>query len=166
MIGKLLVRWAALAPRERRMVLGAGIVVVIAIVWLGLFEPAWNGRQALQRELPVLRAQAAQMAGLAAVAQQAQAQASAVPPPETIRADIESSLKAAGFGASIGQFEANDERVSLKLQSVSNAAWLAWLDEASRTTRVRVVDASMARESKPGYVTVRVVLEFPRREKR
>jgi general secretion pathway protein M len=166
MIEKLLARWIALAPRERTMVLAASAVVLLAVVWLGLFEPAWKGREALQRELPELRAQVAQMAGLAAVAQQAGAQARAVPAPETLRAALEASLRGAGLGPSIGQFEATGDRISLKLQSVSNSAWLAWLDEVLRETRMRVVDATVVREPKPGFVSVRVVLESSRREKR
>lgn len=166
MIEAFLKRWGAMALRERRMVLVASGVVAFAILWMGLFEPAWNGRRALHEELPVLRTQVAQMSGLATVAQQAQAQARAVPAPEAARAAIETSLKAAGLSPSVGQFELNGERISLKLQGVAGAAAFDWLDAALRETRMRVVDASVTREARPGFVSVRLVLEAARRDKR
>lgn len=166
MIEQLLTRWAALAPRERRLLSVAGVVLLVAVFWLGLFEPAWNGRQTLQRELPQLRAQVAQVAGLAGVARQAAEQARAVPAPEALRARVEGSLQAAGLAASVGQLEMSGERMTIKLQAVANSAWLAWLDGVLAETRMRVVDASVVREARPGFVSVKLVLEAARRDAR
>jgi general secretion pathway protein M len=154
-----------MAPRERRLVaLGAG-VTVLAVFYLALVEPAWQGRQALQRELPVLRQQLSQMISLSAEARQlAAVPAMAGEGVQALRASIEGSLKAAGLESAVQKIELNGELVDLRFKGVSHARWLSWMESTQRETRLRVVDLSITREAENGIVSVRVVLEAPRRE--
>ena len=101
MLEQLLRSWRAIAPRERRLVLLAGGVVIVALIYLALIEPAWQGRRALQKELPVLRQQLSQMIALAGEAKQL----ATVAPiggegVQALRGSIEGSLKAAGSAES------------------------------------------------------------------
>ena len=61
MLENLLQKWASLAPRDRRMLIIAGCFLLVIIFWQVLLEPAWVGRQRLQKTLPTLRADLAQM---------------------------------------------------------------------------------------------------------
>jgi len=166
MTGALLERWRGLAPRERRMVAAAAIVVLLAIVHLALFEPAWNGRARLTDEIPRLRAQLAQMRALAAEARQLSAAPRSADSPRALRGALEKSIEAAGLGVHLAQLNASGDLFDLRFASVPHAAWLEWLDTTLRETGLRVADASITRESAPGIVSARLVLEAPRREGR
>ena len=73
MLEPMLQKWNGLSSRDRRMLgLAVGFLVIV-FAWLVAFEPAWNGRQQLARELPVLRSDLAQMDQLAAEARLAAA---------------------------------------------------------------------------------------------
>lgn len=160
MIEPLIARWQALAPRERRLI-GAGLaVIVLAIGYLVLFEPAWKGRRQLQRDLPALRAQVARMSTLAAEVQTLERSPQASGSASATRARLESSLRAAGL-ADKAEFRLAGERIDLRIPLVDFAAWVDWVDLAVREARVRVVDASVVRDPRSGYASVRVVFELP-----
>ena len=59
-------RWETWTQRERRMVVAMLGAVGLALVYLLLLDPALSGRAKLQRDLPKLRADAAEMSGIAA----------------------------------------------------------------------------------------------------
>ena len=166
MIEKLLQVWRTLAARERRLVGAAVGIVVIAVAYLLLFEPAWNGRRALQTELPVLRGQLAQMSALAAEAKRLGAAHRGADSPQAMRAALEASVQGAGLSGSLAKIEHSGELFDLRFGSVPHAAWLAWLDTTVRETQLRVVDLAVTREPVHGLVSVRLVMEFPRAEGR
>lgn len=166
MIEKLVVAWRGMAPRERRLVGAAALVVLLAIAYLVLIEPAWKGRQQLQKELPVLRGQVAQMSALAQEAQRLGTAPKSADSPQAMRAALEASVQAAGLGASLAQVNSTAQLLDLRFAAVPHAAWLAWLDTALRETQLRVADLSISREATPGLVSVKLVLEFPKREGR
>ena len=56
--------WDARQPRERAMLTWAALIVLTAICWLLLAEPALRGRARLHVQLPLLRQQSAQMTQL------------------------------------------------------------------------------------------------------
>ena len=70
MLENLLQKWASLAPRDRRMLIIAGCFLLVIIFWQVLLEPAWVGCQRLQKTLPTLRADLAQMDHMAAEARE------------------------------------------------------------------------------------------------
>lgn len=155
--------WRGLAARERRLVGVAAAVVAVAVVYLALFEPAWQGRAKLQRELPVLRAQLAQVGALAGEAQRLGTMPAVAGSVEALRASLEQSVKAAGLSANLASLEVSDGLFDLRFREVSHAPWLDWLDTTVRETRLRVATATVTREAAPGVVSVRLVLEAPSR---
>ena len=165
MLERALQYWRSIAPRERRLVGLAALVLLLAVFYLGLIEPAWQGRQALQRELPTLRQQYAQMVALGAEARQL---AAAVPTgtnrPQALRDSLAQSVRSAGLEPALQKIELNGELIELRFKAVGYAQWLAWMEGALRETRMRVADVSVVREGTSGVVTVRLVLEAPRRE--
>ena len=165
MIEPVIRSWRAMAPRERRMVLVAAVVVVCALIHLVAFEPAWKGRDRLLAELPKAREQFARLTALADEARELSAAPKAADSPQALRAAVESSVRQAGLEAQLAQLTLSGGLMDLRFRSVDHAAWLAWLEPMLRETRLRVVDAALAREAAPGVVGVRLVLEMPGRER-
>lgn len=163
MLEPLLLKWNGLSPRDRRMLALASGFMILVFAWLVAFEPAWNGRQQLAKELPGLRTDLAQMDQLAAEARMAstsnrQTNESAA----QLRGRIEETLADAGLSSSLAQLEVNGEMIEARFRQVDFEKWLYWLDGAIRETRMRVVDLSITRES-AGIVSGRLALEAPRR---
>ena len=163
MLERLLQSWRLIAPRERRLVSFAAVVVGLAVIYLLMIEPAWQGRRALQREIPELRRQLGQMTALAAEARQL----SGVAPvgsggTAALRGAIEGSVKAAGLEPMLQKIEANGELIDLRFKGIAHAQWLGWAEAALRETRMRVVDLAVNREAESGVVSVRMVLEAPK----
>jgi len=166
MLETLLRRWQVMTPRERSIVTGGAAVLLVALAWLVLFDPAWTGRRQVQAELPTLRAQLAQMEQLAGEARRLGAVPAGSDSPQAVKVQLEQSIESAGLRSALSQLSQSGELFDLRFKSVSYAAWLAWLDSAARATRLRVVDAAVTREAGTGIVSVRLALEMPRRDGR
>lgn len=166
MLEALLTRWQLLAARERRALAGAAALLAVVLAWLVLFEPAWDGRQRARGELPVLRAQLAQMEQLAGEAQRLGAVPGVAETPQAIQSQLRESVASAGLGPALSQLTHSGGLFELRFKSVPYAAWLAWLDSAVRETRLRVVDAAVMREAGIGVVSARLSLELPARDGR
>ncbi len=164
MLEALLQRWQLMAARERRLLVGAVAVVVLAVLYLLLVEPAWLGRQKLQRELPVLRTQLARVDQLADEARQLGAVPAGTDTPQALRARLEQSIDAAGLRPALVTLSGTGSLFDVRFRGVPHSAWLAWLDLAVRETRLRVIDVAVTREASPGLVTARVAFESPRQD--
>ena len=162
MIARVLSAWQALAPRERRLVGVASVVVLLALLWTLAVEPAWRGRARLGTELPRARAQLAQLETMAVEARQLAAVPGSSDSAQAQRAALESSVAAAGLGGQLSQSSLSGELFDLRFKAVAFDAWLTWLEGALRETRLRVADVEVQRESQAGLVSVRLVLERPR----
>lgn len=62
--GQTQVFWNGLALREKRMLVGVGLVLASLLTWLVLVQPALKKIDYWQAETPKLRAQAAALQGL------------------------------------------------------------------------------------------------------
>ncbi|WP_229425303.1 MULTISPECIES: type II secretion system protein GspM [unclassified Massilia] len=133
--------WIARSEQERRY-LGVGFgVVLLALVYMGLIEPAVEGRAQLQRSLPELRQQAAQLAGMAQVARGLAGQQ-----PVPVTPMTEASLKASLGARSItpASLTLTGEYARLQVNGVSFANLVAWLDAQRRENRIAVRKAPSA----------------------
>jgi general secretion pathway protein M len=163
MLEPILQKWSTLSSRDRRMLgLAAGFLVLV-FAWMVAFEPAWNARQQLARELPTLRSELAQMDQLAAEARlSASSTQQSSESAGQLRNRIEDSLADAGLSSAVAQLEVNGEIIEARFRQADFEKWLFWLDGAVRETRMRVVDVSITRES-AGVISGRLALEAPRR---
>lgn len=150
--------WRERQTRERRILVGGGVVLLLAVVWLLVFEPAWSGRQRLAEELPAQRAELARMASMIDEARALESVAGATPPSGSVRASLEKSLAAAGLGNGV-QIEQRGDRYDMRFSSVPFAAWLDWVALAVRESRVRVIDAKLTRDPRDGYVAARLSVQ-------
>lgn len=165
MIERWVLRWQALAARERAMLVAATVFVGLALLWALAFEPAWTGRQKLAAELPTLRAKLARVESLAAEAGQLSNVAGSTASPQELRTQLERSLATAGLSARVQSINVSGDLIELRLKAVPFPSLAFWLDAALRETRMRVVDVSITREATgAGAVTARIALEAPRGE--
>ena len=130
-MNELMSRWNAFAPRERSLVAGAALLIVIALLWwvgiapaLAKIRVAREAAPQVQVQLQLMRAQAAEAASL-------KAQRS-LSYDESLRA-LESSVKTLGAGASLS---VNNERASVSLRAVSGDALAQWLAQVRANARL------------------------------
>lgn len=163
MLEPMLLKWNSLSGRDRRMLGLAAAFLILVSAWLLAFEPAWNGRQQLTRELPALRADLAQMDQLAAEARLASSSSRQSNESATqLKGRLEESLADAGLSNSLTQLDVNGELIEARFRQADFEKWMFWLDGTVRETRMRVVDLSITRES-AGVISGRLALEAPRR---
>ncbi len=136
-------RWKALAPREQNLVLAAGGIVALALVWWVALAPALATlRQApeLHRKLDL---QLQHMQRLQAEAQQLQAQ------PQTSPSDAVGALRTAltqrlGTAA---QMNVLGDRVTVTLKAAPADATAEWLALARTNARAVTVEARLTRSN-------------------
>jgi general secretion pathway protein M len=156
----VLQRWQLLQPRERRLLLVALSVLVLASLFLVGFEPAWNGRAALERRLPELRAQVASVDRIVREARELESAARA--PAQTVQAvrlAVENSIDSAGLRGPLVRLQVNGALIDLEFRQVAFSDLIGWLDATLREQRVRVLDVSLTREAAGDRVSGRVLLE-------
>ena len=126
MLENLLQKWASLAPRDRRMLIIAGCFLLVIIFWQVLLEPAWVGRQRLQKTLPTLRADLAQMDHMAAEARELANAADA--PAETVAqvtVRLEQSLLARGMDKEAAKVQAQGDIIEVRFHQAPFEDFLA-----------------------------------------
>jgi type II secretory pathway component PulM len=165
MIERAIAAWRGASVRERRLLAATGLLVAAAAFFVLFVEPAWQGRVALARELPVLREQLAQMVALREELREI-GQAPAAPDSAGgLRSrvpQLEASLRAAGLEPALRKLELQGELIELRFAAAPHEVWFGWLASLPGEMRLKVVDLSVSREGAPGLVSARVVLEAPR----
>src|SRR5476649_631984 len=135
--------WAARTEQERRFLGVGGAVLGVLLVYGLLIAPALSGRERLQKDLPVLRQQAAELQALALQAGALKAQPNVTPPAMT-GDSIKASLAAYGLSA--------------QLIGVSFPGLVDWLDALRRDGRINVQDASIIAQNTAGLVDATLTL--------
>ncbi len=145
--------WNDRSAPERKQLLIISSVILLALLYLLLIDPALSGREQLRSSLPELRQKAAEMQQLSrdAVALSANV---APPPPLLSKAIMDTSLATRGLKPQ--SVVVNEEVVRIQLSSVSFAALVDWLGEVQKTVRLSVIDASIT--AQPASDTVNATL--------
>ncbi|MCS6944855.1 MAG: type II secretion system protein GspM [Sutterellaceae bacterium] len=155
--------WQERAPREKALLLTAAAVLLGALIYLLLIEPAVTGIARLQRGLPAARQQAAQLEALLAEVKSLKAR----PPvatlsPQETRAAIEKSLGAAGLKAA-RVVPLADGDLQLTFSNVPYAAWATWLAGVERELGGRAISVTANATGTPGHTDIELVLRLTRR---
>lgn len=153
--------WTARAPREQKILTACAAVVVLALVHLILVEPALSGREKLNRELPTLRQQVAELQALSKQAAALSSKA-ATPLPAISREGVEAALARSGLTQQ--SVSLSGDVVQVKLSSVSFSGLLHWLEEMQTVTLLAVADANIVALPQPDRVDAVVSLRQPGRE--
>jgi general secretion pathway protein M len=149
---QLKVRWAAIAPRERRLLQAALAIVVLALAWLVLVRPAWQTLRDAPARIDTLDLQLQQMQRLATETRELRSL------PVVSATQSEAALRAATerLGPS-AKLTLQGERATLNVTGVPGEALVAWLGEARSAARARPEEARLAR-GPTGYTGSVVVL--------
>jgi len=137
--------WQRLAPRERRLVRLAAVVVAAALIWLVLLEPAIETTNRLRTNLPTLRAQAAQVEVVIAEARELgrQAGTGATFAPSTTA--LVGSLRRAGLEATTTVIALDAVNWEITFAGASMEAILLWLRDVPFELRLRATEADLSR---------------------
>jgi general secretion pathway protein M len=131
-------RWAALSGRERGLVLGAAVLIGLALLWALAVQPAWR----------TLRSAPAEQARLDAAWQRMQREAAeatrlrALPPvaPTLATQSLQAATSRLGPKA---RLSLQGERAVLTVDDVAGEALVQWLTEVRRGARARPVEAQL-----------------------
>lgn len=152
---RALAYWLARTAQERKFLAAGGAVVVLALLYLVLLDPALTGRDQLRRSLPELRQQAAQLQALAGEARSVSGQ-QAPPPAPLTREALAASMTARGLDPA--SLSLSGEYAKIQLNGVSFANLVAWLDTQRQESRLLVQDAQFTAQEAPGQVNATLTL--------
>jgi len=142
-IETLQARWAALAPRERQLVGGAAVLVVLALLWWVALAPALRTLSIARSEHARLDAQLQQMSTLAAQAKALQ-NAPKANRDDAVRA-LESSVRQQlGPNAQLGGASGSTEGVTIMLRGVPADVLAPWLTQVRGNARALPREAHLA----------------------
>lgn len=145
--------WSAREPRERRLVLLAAWVLGGYLLWALALQPAWRTVRdaparldALDAQLQVMQAQAAEAQALRATPPLPRPQASAA---------LQAASQRLGNRARLAE---QGERAVLTLDGISGDELRSWLAEVRGGARARAVEVSLTRNERGLAGTVVVAL--------
>jgi general secretion pathway protein M len=147
--------WAARNKREQNLLAAAAVVIVFGLFYMLLIDPALGGRKNLEKALPGLRQQSAELQAMARDAATL-AGKSQMPAPALTRESIEASL--ADKGLKPQSVLLTGEMVKVQFSAVSFAGIVDWLQDAQKTLRLSVVDATVDAQQKPDMVNASLTL--------
>lgn len=159
--------WAMRSQTDRRILIGSSVLLLALAVLAWLVLPAARGISDLERDLPGLRAQRAEVLAMAqegrALLEEARSSAAVAPPAVDRRPALERSLSMAGLtGAEIGDDGAN--RVRLRWPRIDYGVWAAWVGLVERELAARVIRVGVqpppVAGAPLGQVQVEMVLEW------
>ncbi|MGG7605526.1 type II secretion system protein GspM [Massilia sp. BKSP1R2A-1] len=152
---RALAYWLARTEQERKFLAIGAAVVLVALVYALLLAPALEGRDRLQRSLPELRQQAAQLQTMAAEASTLAANPAPPPAPMT-REALTASLAQRSLAP--GSLTLTGEYAKVQFNNVSFANLVAWLDAQRRENRIQVQDAAFTGLPAAGQVDATLTL--------
>jgi len=154
--------WLARDARERAMLVVAGLVVTFGLIYALLIDPALTGRVQLNKNLPALRQQVAQMQALSKEAAALSAAISSAPLITISKENIEAAL--ARNSLKTQSVILTGDFAKVQLASSSFAGTMNWLAEMQKTALLSVVDANIVALAQPDMVNATFTLRLPSHE--
>ncbi len=147
--------WLERNARERKLLICAASALTLGLLYALFIDPALQGRTQLEKNLPLLRQQAAELQALSKEVSGLTVKAAASVAPMT-RESIDAGLARKGLKAQSVTLSADFAKV--QLAAVPFASVLRWLDEAQKVERLMVVDANVSALESPGSVNAVLTL--------
>jgi general secretion pathway protein M len=154
--------FAALAPREQRLILLALPLALLMLGWSLVWHPLAEGRKAwrertatLADDVAWMRQVAPQLAGGSGPTREGLGQRS-------LLAVADGSLREAGLGPTLRRIEpASERRVRVWFEQAAFDAVMRWLEGLEQRYGVQVQELAASRREGTGIVDVRLTLELP-----
>jgi general secretion pathway protein M len=151
---QIVTAWQSRTLRERRVLLiGAALLMALLSWWL--IDLSISARKKIQQQLPVLRAQSAQMQALAKEISALPASAPAALP--LSQQELERWLTDSGLKAQ--QITVADNIVTLNLSDASFSALTEWLQKMQREQRLFVTEVNVTARERLDRVDVTLSLQ-------
>lgn len=147
--------WLARTEQERKFLGVGGAILALALFYSVLLDPALSGREVLNKELPKMRQQAAEMQVLAREAETLRGQTSIAPPPMT-RESLNASLAARSLTPQ--SLSITGDFAKVQFNNAAHAGIVAWLDAIRVESRIAVQDASFTAQEPAGTVNATLTL--------
>jgi general secretion pathway protein M len=148
--------WQGRSMQERKLLSMGALAIVLALVYLILLAPALSGRAQLEKSLPMLHQQAADLQALSQEAQTLANQAPSTIVPMS-KESLEASLTQRGLTAQGVALTSDFAKV--QLSGVPFASVIGWLDELQKLNRISVLEASIVAQPVAGMVNVTLALK-------
>lgn len=146
-------RWNSIAPRERRLVTAAALVLAAFLAWTVLIRPAWQTLRTAAAQLDVLDADLQAMQRLAAEAIELRATTSIGAGQSTLALTAASDRLGGKARLSVQR-----DRAVLTLDGIGSDALRGWLLEVRSGARARVIEAQLARTAQGFVGTITVAI--------
>lgn len=151
--------WHARSLRERRIVGGGAIVLVLLLAYGWLWRPLSADLARMEDQLPRLRSKAQQIEQASAEIEKLRSR----PPtgttgPNQMPAVVARSAADSGLAGGSFTFDAANRRAKASFDRIGFDAWAAWVDQLHRTHRLVLTAARVEAVAGPGWV--RVECEF------
>jgi general secretion pathway protein M len=150
--------WGGRTQREKTILMWGGLVVGIAIVYLVLWAPAYEGRARLRDRLPAMQAQLAQMTAQANEARALSGGGQGVTPTGgALRDALTKSLADNNLAAA--QVQVIGTAVQVQLKNASFPVWTVWLDDVRKQFKVQVIETHITAQQPDGQVDLTASLQ-------
>lgn len=147
--------WSLRTEQEQRMLSIGGAVLALGLAWGVLIDPALSGRSKLEKELPQMNQQLAEMQALAGEAAQLAAQPAVQPQPLS-KDGVAARLQA--MGLSTQNLAVTGDYIKVEFKGVPFAGLVTWLDAMRREQRVTVQEGSVTQQGPAGQVDANLTL--------
>lgn len=152
---RLSVAWLSRTEQERKFLTIGGGVVLGALVYILAISPALSGRAQLEKSLPQLRQDAAQLRTMAMEAGELSRQPPAAGAPMS-REGLTASMTLLGLTPQ--SVTMTGEFAKVQFSSVPFASLVTWLDSQRRDGRISVNDATISAQGEGGKVDATLTL--------
>lgn len=152
---RMAVAWLARTEQERKFLTIGAVAAALALVYALFVAPALAGRAQLEKDLPQLRQQDAQLRAMALEAGELARQPAAQVAPMT-RESLSASLLA--LGITPASLAMTGEFARVQLTGVAFANLVGWLDAQRRENRIGVQDAAISAQGSAGQVDATLTL--------
>ena len=155
--------FAALAPRERVMVIAAGAVLSLGLVYVVLWEGLAGGVDRLEQSVQEQRVLKQWMEQAAVQAQRLRGASAGGPAAgagaSSLLSVADETVRAANLGPAVKRMEPEGETVvRVVLEQAAFDDMVLWLGVLQRSHGVSVADLSVDRQAQPGRVNARLTL--------
>jgi general secretion pathway protein M len=157
-------RYAALAPREKKIVTAGGAVLLLIILWLAIVSPWLNAKSSLRARVRSDTELLAWMRPTAAEIKKLEKAAPSAAPhdKQSLFSTIERTAHDSPVGENIKNFKPNgSRRVQVRLENASFDDLIRWLGVLQAKHAILVSDMGIQQADAPGTVNADVTLRRP-----
>lgn len=153
--------WAQLEPRQRRLIVLAGVVLLGALIYVGVWEPLHEAREAERERIAQQQALLNWLEAVAPMAERLRDSGGSTPEmgDRSLLGLADETARAAGLAGAMARIEpTGDDEVRVWLEEADFISVMSWLEEFSRSRPVQVSQLQVDRAGGEGRVNVRVTL--------